>query len=419
MTLAKRSAANRMKILVLHSQLGVLQGGGETFTKNLFAAFAARGHNVSAAFVADRCGRWLFPLPTCIEPIPIAGWWSSDLGQATLSSISRYLPGESQFKKLWDRIQSGITWRIFRWHNRRFQRRVERDLAGRWNDFDAIYVQSNVRLAGEIAGQHPTVLMLPGPVSADLLPILRTIPAVCAHDDGFVQMQAILGDKVLELPLGLDTSIFLPGPTSIRSNLGWTDRQRVIGYVGRLHAIKGVDLLAAAFRQLWRNNPDARLLIVGSGEEKGAICSTLSEEVARGIVHIEPAMPQEQLPSWYRAMDLMVMPSRYETMSNAVLEAMACGIPFVASNVGGNTMLGETGAGWLFDSGSASSLGARLIELLSNGSELKARGELGLKYVVKSRNWAATAERLERIICEVLQQDKYSTRSKGVSAIGL
>jgi glycosyltransferase involved in cell wall biosynthesis len=387
-----------MKILVLHSQLGVLQGGGETFTKNLFTAFAQRGHQVSAAFVADRCGRWLFPLPPCIEPIPVAGWWSSDLGQATLASIGRYLSNESKYRKLWDRIQSGITWRVFRWHNGRFQRRIERDFANRWNHFDAIYVQSNVRLAGKIAGHHPTILMLPGPVGNDLLPILRTIPAVCAHDDGFVQMHTMLGDKIKELPLGLDTETFRPGPTSLRADLGWTSRHQVIGYVGRLHAIKGVDVLVTAFRQLSRHNSNARLLIVGNGEEKNAIRSALGEEVTRGIAYIQPAMPQEQLPPWYRAMDLIVMPSRYETMSNAVLEGMACGLPFLASNVGGNITLGRTGAGWLFKSESAHALAVSLIEILTNSSEMKMRGDLGRDYARKYCSWSASAQRLEDIV---------------------
>jgi glycosyltransferase involved in cell wall biosynthesis len=387
-----------MNILVLHSQLGVLQGGGETFTKNLFTAFAQRGHHVSAAFVADSCGRWPFPLPPCIEAIPIPGRWSSNLGQATLSLIGRYLPGESHYRKFWDRIQNAIDWRVFRWHNGRFQRRVERRFAGRWGQFDVIYVQSNVRLAGQIAEHRPTILMLPGPVSSDYAPILRSVHAVCAHDDGLIQLRAQIGDRANELPLGLDTDLFSPGPTSVRSNLRWADREQVVGYVGRLHSIKGVDLLSTAFRRICKELPNARLLIVGEGEEETNIRRDLARELSHGLVHIEPAMDQRQLPEWYRAMDIIVMPSRYETMSNAVLEALACGIPFLASNVGGNTILGKTGAGWLFKSESAASLSSHLAEILVNQSEMKARGDLGHRYAVTRHSWRATAQRLEEII---------------------
>ena len=62
-----------MNVLVLHSELGVLQGGGETFSKNLFTAFAERGHQIEAAFVADSAGKYPMALPRCIKPIPIPG----------------------------------------------------------------------------------------------------------------------------------------------------------------------------------------------------------------------------------------------------------------------------------------------------------------------------------------------------------
>src|SRR4029453_2281751 len=97
-----------MKVLVLHSELGGLQGGGENFTRNLFPAFAERGHRVMAAFVADRRRRYPLPLPSHIEPIPIPGWWSSALGQATLASVGRYMPYNSWFRMPWDRVQEAL-----------------------------------------------------------------------------------------------------------------------------------------------------------------------------------------------------------------------------------------------------------------------------------------------------------------------
>jgi glycosyltransferase involved in cell wall biosynthesis len=388
-----------MKVLVLHSELGVLRGGGETVTKNLFTAFADRGHYVAAGFVANGKGCYPFPIPESIEPIPVPGWWSRKLGQATLSAVAQHLPVQSRLRRGWDRVQEAIAWRTIRWHNRRFQRRVEREFADRWADFDVIYVQSNVMLASRLAPRHPTVLMLPGPVGPEMVPALRRIHAVCAHDDGFVQLRALLGDKVVEVPLGLDVKLFSPGPTSVRSTLRWTDQRRVIGYVGRLANNKGVDLLREAFHQLSRTISNARLLIVGSGEEERNIRSVLKEELARGLVHIEPAMDQTLLPNWYRAMDLLVMPSKYETMSNSLLEALACGVPFLASNVGGNRTIGETGAGWLFEPGSIPSLAERLSKVIAKDpGELIARGNIGRRYVGNRYSWAASAERLEQIL---------------------
>src|SRR5262245_21962870 len=113
-----------MKVLVIHSELGVLRGGGENFTRNLFSAFAERGHHVKAALLADRKKSYPIPLPSGIEPIPIPGWWSRNAGQEVFSSIRRYVPCQERFRVTWDRIQEAVSWRTIRWHDRRFQRRI-------------------------------------------------------------------------------------------------------------------------------------------------------------------------------------------------------------------------------------------------------------------------------------------------------
>jgi glycosyltransferase involved in cell wall biosynthesis len=379
-----------MKVLVLHSELGVLWGGGETFTTNLFIAFARRGHRVTAAFVADRRGRYPRTLPACFEPLPISGWWSRKPGQEALSAIGSRLPG--QLKPGWERVQEAVCWRTVDWHNRRFQRRVEATLDGRWQGYQAVYVNGNVGLAHTAAYHRPTLLMLPGPVSDDVMPLMQNIHAICSHDDGFNSIRSFLGNRAIELPLGLDSEVFHPGPTSVRAELGWSDRDFVIGYVGRLALIKGVDLLAAAFL------PQARLLIVGGGEEEQRIRSVLSTEFARGIVHLQSRMGQDQLPRWYRAMDILAMPSRYETMSNAVLEGMACGVPFVASEVGGSKDLAKTNAGWLFEPASVSALTELLKTIMESRTDLKSHGERGSRHVHEHYSWTSSAERLENIM---------------------
>src|SRR4051812_15383787 len=100
-----------MKVLILHSELGVLRGGGENFSRSLFTAFAERGHHISAAFAADIKKQYPIPIPSVIKPIPIAGWWSPDLGQAQLSTVGRWFPSGSRLRQSWDRIQQSISWR--------------------------------------------------------------------------------------------------------------------------------------------------------------------------------------------------------------------------------------------------------------------------------------------------------------------
>jgi glycosyltransferase involved in cell wall biosynthesis len=395
-----------MNILVLHSELGVLRGGGENFTRNLFSAFAERGHCVTAAFVANHNGRYALPLPPIIQPIPIRGWWSSSLGQATLSAVGRYFPPEGRYRKEWDRIQGAISWRVFRWHKQRFQRRIETTFSKKWEDFDAVYVHGDTALASMVARYRPTVLRLPGPVTAELEPVLRKVHAVCANGDALARIRGFLGNHASELPVGISSELFKPGLTSVRSRLGWNLRDKVLGYVGRLSHLKGVDLLVSAFRELSVTVPDARLLIVGQGELRNSICSVIANDLARGRAHIEGDVDHVKLSEWYRAMDLLVMPSRYENFSNAILEAMACGVPFLASDIGGNRSLADTGSGWLFEAGSISSLVLSLRRILEDQAEMKACGEIGCRYVHGRYNWARTAELFEQLMVSCLETKK-------------
>ena len=101
-------------------------------------------------------------------------------------------------------------------------------------------------------------------------------------------------------------------------------------------------------------------------------------------------------------MDLFVMPSRYENFSNAMLEAMACGLPFLSSDVGGNRTLANTGAGWLFEAKSVHSLGEHLRTIMGDRPEMRARGELGRNYVQGRYSWEASAEHLEKVIASRL-----------------
>ena len=395
-----------MKILVLHAELGILRGGGENFTRNLFVEFSKRGHEVCAVFGADLDGTYSIPLPTCIRPIPILGWWSISPGQSVLSWIGRNIPHHSSFRPGWDRIQDAVSWRTIRWFKARFQRRVEQAFADRWNEYDAVYVHGNVLLASRISPGCSTILRLPGPVGSDLEPFLKSIPLVCANGDALRRIRSFLGNHAVELPIGLDDQAFSPAPSTLRSRLGWCPQDLVLGYVGRLFHLKGVDLLAAAYLKLSESRGDVRLVMVGSGEEETQIRRVLSRQIAKGLVHLEPGVNHTELPEWYRLMDVMVMPSRYENFSNSVLEAMSCGVPVLASDIGGNQLIPAIRAGWVFEPGSVSSLAERMLSVAADRKEIRSCGENARRYVQGRYSWAASAQRLEELITTRFGKEK-------------
>lgn len=389
-----------MRVLILQSQLGTLLGGGETFTRNLFQAFSARGHEVEAAFFADRSGSYPIPLPSGIKPVPIAGWWSRKAGQSVLSAIGRRLP--QRFNDHWNALQERISWRTVRWYNLSFQRRVEEKFHDRWSDFDVVYVHGNRTLAARIADIRPTLLRLPGPVAQSSEPLLRKVQVVCANGDALVQIRKFMGDSVIDLPTGLNRDLFKPQPSRVRDQLNWNEADFVLGYVGRFTKLKGVDLLARAFKSLSDRLPDLRLLMIGHGEEEKNLRTELKQELESGRVHFAGGLPHSSLAEWYCAMDLLVMPSRYENFSNAILEGMACGIPFLASDVGGNRIYARSGAGWLFEAKSHDSLLRQIESIAAAGEERLRRGKIALEST-REYSWERRALQLETIIQTCLQ----------------
>jgi glycosyltransferase involved in cell wall biosynthesis len=138
-----------------------------------------------------------------------------------------------------------------------------------------------------------------------------------------------------------------------------------IGTVCGLRPEKDLKILIAAFARARKAHHDLKLVIVGSGEELARLTHYALEAGVTDATHFEPATAE--VPKWLSTMDIFVLPSRSEALSNSLMEAMACGCCPVASDVGGNPELvrpGETGL--LFRPGDPLDLAAALRNLIEH-----------------------------------------------------
>ena len=274
-------------------------------------------------------------------------------------------------------------------------------MKNRWDHYDMAYVHGDPGLAAKIARELPVCLRLPGPIGHDQAKFLAPVHVVCANGDTLLQLRQTFGDKLRidELPIGLDSAQFTYANKTVRSQMGWSENEVVIGYVGRMTVLKGVKLLVEAFCNLAAENHSLRLLMVGSGEEEPSLCKMIEQSRLTNLVCFAGNQPHENISNWYRTMDLFVMPSLYENFSNAVLEAMGCGVPVVASRIGGNTMLvTEDVNGWLFEPGDASDLESTLRTATEERKKLPAMGQVARGLVENTYSWKRTAERLEALM---------------------
>lgn len=143
-------------------------------------------------------------------------------------------------------------------------------------------------------------------------------------------------EKATVIPCGVNLELFHPidrQEARARTGLG---PGRIILFVGRIEALKGLDRLIEATARL--EAPDLRLIITGGDEysrdELGKLQALAEKLGVHDRVTFLPPMPQEELPLYYSAADLFVLPSHYESFGMVALEALACGTPVVATPVG-------------------------------------------------------------------------------------
>ena len=140
------------------------------------------------------------------------------------------------------------------------------------------------------------------------------------------------------MPCGVDLSLFRPlDQDKVRDRLG-LNGERVFLYVGRLERLKGLDLLLHMTTHL-ETCEKFRVLVVGGGpseEEELARLRRLARTLdVEEVFDFVGRVDQEDLPLYYNAADVCVVPSYYESFGLAALESMACGTPVVAARVGG------------------------------------------------------------------------------------
>ena len=164
---------------------------------------------------------------------------------------------------------------------------------------------------------------------------------------------------------GVDAAIFHPADqAAARQRLGVAADERVLLFIGNLKLAKGCVDLLEGFICMAASQPRATLVFVGGGEAHGRLMERAAEAGLAHRVRLLGKVDHTLLPVWFAASDLLCLPSHNEGVPNVVLEAMACGVPVVASTVGGIPEVVPEFAGVLVPPGDTSALAGALEEAL-------------------------------------------------------
>lgn len=145
---------------------------------------------------------------------------------------------------------------------------------------------------------------------------------------------------------GLDTTKFyLRDKVEARRRLGLPDDRPLLVWVGRLVPVKGLDVLLDACGRLRTDGPPFRVMLVGDGPLRPALEAQARTLGLAEVVTFVGARDHTELPDWYAAADWTLLPSRSEGLPNVLRESLACGTPFIASDVGGvSEIVGDSGS---------------------------------------------------------------------------
>lgn len=214
-------------------------------------------------------------------------------------------------------------------------------------------------------------------------------------------------EKICTIPPGVDTELFQPMSREVaRAELGLDSGDAVVTFVGRVDPIKGIDTLIEASALL--KDQISRKLVVqfvggdlnAEGEPVGALKGVVQEIADRGLAAVFRMLgsqPQNRLPLIYGASDVVCVPSRYESFGLVAVEAMACGIPVVASRAGGLIFSIDEGvSGLLAEPNDAPGFAAAMASIL-NDRELASRMGLAARDQAHRFAWPVIAESMRRV----------------------
>jgi peptidoglycan/xylan/chitin deacetylase (PgdA/CDA1 family)/glycosyltransferase involved in cell wall biosynthesis len=264
---------------------------------------------------------------------------------------------------------------------------------------------------GEVAVRIARQLGVPGVVmvgGTDVRDIARgrsrrrRIQKVLQEADAVVPVSQELKERVLEFDVsndrvhvmyqGVDAALFHPGDRNkARQRVGIPTDQNALVWVGRMVPVKGLDVLVEACSFLERRPVPFHVYLVGDGPLRTTLQADIRTRGLSSIVSFVGSQLYEQLPDWYRAADLTVLPSRSEGLPNVLRESLACGTRFIASRVGGIPEIADP----LWD---------RLVppenpKALADSMEAAIRSRpSSLAPLVRVNSWEDSAARLEEIL---------------------
>jgi glycosyltransferase involved in cell wall biosynthesis len=252
------------------------------------------------------------------------------------------------------------------------------------------------RLGAKLGGQKSTkqqfktVVRWPGPAGKRKIKYMQKCDINFANGDAYRIIKEKIYPNIKYVNLGIDIEKFTPIKKEDKKIIEFL-------FVGRIVPIKNIPFLIKGFIEAYQENKNIVLNIVGEGDKNEVEkVKNLSKELSN--IKFLGKKTGDELIKMYQKSDIFVLTSNYDNYPNVVFEAMASGLPVVATNVGGiSSQVINKKTGYLVELNNIKELKNRILELSSNKELREKMGKLGRKRVEQEFSWEKSAEQLEKI----------------------
>ena len=242
----------------------------------------------------------------------------------------------------------------------------------------------------------------------------QLIAATIAEEAELQWLYEVAKEKITVISPGVDLGLFkATAMASARRNINMPLQEKFLLFVGRIDAIKGLETLLSALNIIHKSEaiPNLQLNIIGGHTDKNGKFS--NPEINRLIqlakklkinshINFLGSKTQEELPTYYNAADIVILPSHYESFGLVALEAMACARPVLATRVGGLAyLIKHNESGLLSPPGDSESMANNILQLLEDEDLAIQLGANGL-LIAQTKSWHSIAGQIESTYHEMI-----------------
>ncbi|MDD5616188.1 MAG: glycosyltransferase family 4 protein [Candidatus Methanoperedens sp.] len=211
--------------------------------------------------------------------------------------------------------------------------------------------------------------------------VLRHVDKIISVSDEnknyFLNKYPFIKNKIVVIPVSIDLNIFKPlDRNDCKKKYGFDENDKVILYVGRFEKEKRIEIIINIYNEIIEDKrfSNIKLLLVGSGKEKNQI---YSQTVKNQNIFIKGPVSHNEIPEILNCSDVLILSSLYEGMPTVVLEALACGVPVVSTDVGDiNKVVINGKTGYVVKIGDEDRMADKIKDILS-GNSIQKRNCIG------------------------------------------